>query len=217
MSQPMNPYDSPEAPRPGMSGSTKLLLGLGIGCGVLVLLCCGGFVGMSYYFGKSLQNAVTKDPAKIREITDKIVTIAIPESLPPVLAMEFVVPLVNMPFITWVQYGEEHGENMLGLAQFNEQLDERQMRSQWQQSMQQNGQRGYDEIDVEMSETVEQEVNGQPASFNVAQGHDRNSKAEVWQVSGTFHGKGGPALLHIKVSAEEFTKDQVLDILKSMK
>ena len=49
MSQPMNPYDTPEHSRPGMSGTTKVLLGMGIGCGVLVLLCCGFFGASTFW------------------------------------------------------------------------------------------------------------------------------------------------------------------------
>ncbi len=217
MSQPMNPYDSPEAPRPGMSGTAKLFLGLGIGCGVLVLLCCGGFVATFYYFGRSAANSVTKDPAKIREITDKIVAITVPDSLPPATAMEWNLPLFNFTVMTFAQYGDEHGPNLLGLVQFNENFDEKQMRTQWRDSMSQNGRQGFEEIEIEKSERVEQDVNGEPAAFTLAEGQVAHSDDKVWQVTGSFHGKGGPAFLHMKVKADDFTKEQVLEIIHSMK
>ena len=217
MSQPMNPYDSPEAPRAGMSGTSKLLLGMGIGCGVLVIVCCGGTIGSLYWIGKTAQEAVTKDPAKIQELTEQIVSISVPDNLPPQLGMAFVVPIVNFPFMTWVQYGEQDGKNMLGLMQFNPRFDERQMKSQWRDSMRQNGRGGFEDIDVEHSERIEQQVNGQDATFTLASGHEPGSDKEVWQVSGSFHGKGGPAILFLKADQSLLTKDQVLDILKSMK
>lgn len=38
---PMNPYDLP--PKTGMSTTGKVLLGTGIGCVVMLALCCGTF------------------------------------------------------------------------------------------------------------------------------------------------------------------------------
>ena len=92
MTGPMNPYDAPEVEPRGMSGTTKVLLAFGIGCGVLLLLCCGlvgfgGFAGYRYF-----QNALIDDPDKVRQITDAIVTIEIPESLEPKMAMDMRVP-----------------------------------------------------------------------------------------------------------------------------
>ena len=184
MSQPMNPYDSPEAPRPGMSGTAKLFLGLGIGCGVLVLLCCGGFVATFYYFGRSAANSVTKDPAKIREITDKIVAITVPDSLPPATAMEWNLPLFNFTVMTFAQYGDEHGPNLLGLAQFNENFDEKQMRTQWRDSMSQNGRQGFEEIEIEKSETRGAGRQRRAGRVHLGRRAGGNSDDKVWQVTG---------------------------------
>ena len=72
---PVNPYDSPEMARPGMSSAAKVLLGLGIGCGVLVLLCCGGFIFTGVYFTRSIQQAMSEEPDTIRRVADSIVAI----------------------------------------------------------------------------------------------------------------------------------------------
>ena len=63
---PVNPYDSPETVRPGMSSGAKVLIGLGIGCGVLVLLCCGVFGVSMYFFGRSFN--MSEDPATVRRV-----------------------------------------------------------------------------------------------------------------------------------------------------
>ncbi len=48
MSQSMDPHDAHEGPKPGMSGTTKVLLVLLVCFIVIIVLCCGGFalVGM---------------------------------------------------------------------------------------------------------------------------------------------------------------------------
>ncbi len=42
MSQPTDPFGVPPQPKPGMSTGAKVFLGLGLGCGVVLLLCCAG-------------------------------------------------------------------------------------------------------------------------------------------------------------------------------
>lgn len=213
-----NPYDSPASRAPGMSSSSKVLLGLGIGCGVLLLLCCGGGGLSLYWFGRSVQDSISKDPAKIREVTAEIVTIQIPEKLPPVMSMSIPIPWVNTTFMTWAQYGDMQEKNMLALIQFGQQFDEQNMNMQWRQSMRSSGRRDLEDVDIEHSETRDVEVNGQPATFQVARGHTQRSKNEVWQVTGSFHGKGGgPAILFMQVNQSDFSEDEINKLLDSMK
>ena len=217
MSQPMNPYDSPEAPRAGMSGTAKVFIGLGIGCGVLVLLCCGIFGGSAFWFVKSTKDSISKDPAKIREVTDSIVTIEVPASLPPAMTFEVRIPLVDTRVMTFAMYGNEQQHNILMLMEFGQQFDEQNMNMQWRQSMRQNSGREVEDVDVESTETVDHDVNGQPAQFKVMKGKTHNSKREVWQLMGMFHGKEGQGMLVANLDEADFTKEQVLDIIKSMK
>jgi hypothetical protein len=214
----MNPYDTPEYVRPGMSGTAKWLLGLGIGCGVVVLLCCGVFGGGAFWMVRTAQRSISEDPATIRRLTDEIVTIDIPESLPPRTCMDFNIPFWNTKVMTWVAYGEESGGNGLFLAQFGQGLvDEDSMTTQWRESMRQSGQRDWDDVEIEQTENHEVEINGSATTFRVAKGHESKSKEEVWQLTGSFQGKGGPALMVLKLHGSQFTKQQVLAILDSMK
>jgi hypothetical protein len=217
MSQPMNPYDSPQVPRQGMSGTAKVLIGAGIGCGLLVLLCCGFFGGSAFLFVKEAKDSLSKDPARIREVTESIVTIEIPASLPPAMTFEVRVPILNTRVMTWAMYGNENQHNMLMLMEFAGQFDEQNMNMQWRQSMRQNGGREMEDIDIDSSETVDHEVNGQPGTFKVMQGKTHGDKRQVWQVMGTFHGKEGQAMLVLHVDETDFTKEQVLELVNSMK
>jgi len=216
MSQPMNPYDTPEHVRPGMSGTTKVLLGMGIGCGVLVLLCCGFFGASTFWLVRTAQKALTEDPGEIRRLTDEIVNIKIPDSLPPKAGMDLSLPFVGTQFMTWVSYGvEDH--NGLFMAQFSEELVKQgDMQAQWKDSMRQSGQKEWDDIKVEESDKIELTVNGKAATFTINKGQDSKSK-EVWQVMGSFAGKGGPAMFVMKANTEEFSREQLGEILNSMK
>ena len=93
MTEPMNPYDSPESGKPGMSGTAKVLMVFGIGFVVLAVLCCGG-VGFFGYWGYNLaKNAMSQDPETIRRVTDEIVTIAIPDAFEPQMSMDMKAPV----------------------------------------------------------------------------------------------------------------------------
>ena len=103
----MNPYDSPENFRPGMSTGTKVLLGLGIGCGVLVLLCCGGMMLGGYFFGRSMQEAISEDPQQIAAVATSIVDIEVPAPLEPMFSLDFTIPFVNQKAMAMVVYAHK--------------------------------------------------------------------------------------------------------------
>ncbi len=53
-----------------MSTGGKVLLGVGIGCGVVLLLCCGVFGVAGYYFSKTFQ--LIQDPDQVRTIAQRL-------------------------------------------------------------------------------------------------------------------------------------------------
>jgi hypothetical protein len=217
MSQPMNPYDPPEYNRPGMSGTAKVLLGVGIGCLVFLILCCGFFGFSGYMMARMAKNSIIKDPDEIRRVTADIVNIEIPASLPPMFGVDMKAPILGTTLITGAAYGDPEPGNALLLGPFAANImDEETMRTQWRQSMRNSGRDDWEEdVDIQESETHETEVNGEPAKFKVARGKSRK-QGEVWQVAGGFRGKSGSAFLIMKVKSDEFTKEQVLAILDSM-
>lgn len=218
MSEPINPYDSPQAPAPGMSSGAKVLLGLGIGCGVLVLLCCGGGIVATIFFGRSMQQAISEDPATIRMVTESIVEIDVPESLPPQMSLDWTVPIVNRKMMTMAVYADKDEHSALVLFQMDEDFgNPAVMRTQFEESMKESGGQDFDEVELEESEKFTTEINGSEAEFTVGRGKREEDGREVWQAIGTFEGKGGPAMLFLQLDGEAFTKDDAMGILQSMK
>jgi hypothetical protein len=195
-----------------------VLLGLGIGCGVLVLLCCGVFGIGGYFFGRSMQHAMSEDPATIRGVTDSIVTIEIPPALEPKMSLDWTMPILDRKVMTMAIYSEKDEHSGLVLFQLAEDLgDPEAMEMQFRNSMRQSGGKQWEEVDLQSSEAYKTEINGSPAAFTVGVGKDEKSGREVVQATGTFSGKGGPAMLFLQVNAENYSKDDVMAILRSMK
>lgn len=224
---PMNPYDSPENFRPGMSTGTKVLLGLGIGCGVLVLLCCGGLTIGGYFVGRSMQEAVSEDPQQIAAVTSSIVDMTVPEPLAPVFSMDFTIPIVNQKAMSMVVYThkrdggtpkQENPDSVLVIFQMSENFGDRaQLKAQFEAQMNQSGRKEWEEAELESEEIIEHEVNGSPAQFTFGKGKRRKDGREVWQAGGAFDGKGGPAMFFMQLDAEDFTEEQARGLIESMR
>lgn len=213
MSQPTNPFDSPQQPpqaRSGMSSGTKVLLGLGVGCGLVLLLCCGGFAGFSYYIARNFQQVT--DPAQIGTIADGIVTIEVPDYLKPKMGLDGSIPFVGS--VKLAVFGDDADHNTLVLTEFVG--GEGAAGQQFDQAMREAGHQGPQEVEVTDSEEFKTTINGQEATFIVGQGKHHNDR-EVWQATGAFEGKSGPARLVLQLDAEQHTKEELLEILHSMK
>lgn len=214
---PVNPYDSPETVRPGMSSGAKVLLGLGIGCGVLVLLCCGGIGAFTFFSVRSVQRAASEDPATIRQVTESIVTIDVPPALEPKFSLDWTIPFVNSSVWAAV-YADQKDHSSLVLFQIDKELGNAEaMKLQFQQSLRDAGREEWKEVDLDDSETVEVEINGEKAKFEVGSGTRDDADTKVWQATGAFDGRSGPAMLFMQLGADDFDKEQVLAILNSMK
>lgn len=227
MPEPMNPYDSPPPVKQGMSGGAKVLLGVGIGCGVLVLLCCGGLGIGGYFFGRNLQQAISEEPEKIREVTTSIVEIDVPPPLEPKMSLDFSIPFADKKMMTmaiWADgaFGDDKSkehkpESVLILFQMDGDFANREaLKAQFEAQMNQSGRNDWEEVDLESQETIEAEVNGSPAQFTFGKGKRKDGDKEVWQAMGAFDGKGGPAMLFMQLDAEKFTEDQARGVLSSM-
>jgi len=223
---PMNPYDLP--PKTGMSTTGKVLLGTGIGCVVMLALCCGTFGLFVFNFVRTMENAKIDDPQQIQELSDDIVSIDVPPALEPRMGIDVKLPFVGMPMIAGVIYSDKAGggvddddfshHNVLIYGQLGQAFsNDPNMREQLDNFKREGHGHSENDFKVEESETFDSTINGEPAQFTINKGRDNDSDDERWHVMGSFQGKGGPAIFLMHLKTADFTKEQVLAILKSMK
>ncbi len=212
----MNPHDNFEPPKSGMSGTTKVLIGLGIGCGVVLLLCCGGFVTVSYWGYNLAKNATSKDPATIQRVTGEIVTIDVPQSFRPESSIDMQIPF-GYGSMQMAIYRDPAAKAMLMLMQFSSEAlaNDPNFRGQFDNSMDQQFKKQV--VQAEKSEKADVTINGEPATFTIVEGKGSRSAGQVLQVTGSFHGKTGVAQFVLEAESPDFTREQALEIVKSMK
>jgi hypothetical protein len=197
-----------------MSGTGKVLLGLGIGCGLLVVLCCGVVGFGSYAIVKIAKESTSEDPKQINDLAEEIVTIDVPEGLGPVLGVNVNLPFVG-PVMKGALYSDADKKNHLIIGQINQSFGDRHnLETQLRTSMHREGD---EDLEVRETETLDTKINGEVAHFTISRGVGHASKEEYWEVVGQFKGDEGPAVLIFKARVADFDKDKVLEMLKSMK
>ncbi len=76
---------------------------------------------------------------------------------------------------------------------------------------------GPEDIDVEESQEKTMEIRGETATFTISKGVGQQSGGSRITVVGTFQGKEGPTVLILNVDAEEFSEEEVIEMLESIK
>ena len=212
-----------EPVRQGMSDSNKVLVGLGIGCGIVLLLCCGGLVGTGFFVTQWAEESFSDDPAVVVQTTAEITDVEIPQGFEPAVSVDMKIPFSDQRFMTMVMYGQEdEDQGMLVLAQFNEELfdeaNREQMAEQVMRSIEEQGQ--FQEnitLDEEGTEEIRRTIREQPAEFVIARGKDEESDVEFWYVTGTFEGKGGPVFIIFVAPTDKVSREEIMQLIESIR
>ncbi len=208
-----------EPARTGMSGTSKVLIALGVGFGLMLLVCCGGFVGMGWWAQGYMENAFSEDPEIIAQTTDDITDVEIPEQFEPAGSIDIDIPFVEESLMSMSFYeGQEEGDALV-IAQFGEAWSENSdgvdIADQVRDSLEEQGE-GAQDMTIEESDDVELTIRGEPATFVIERGTGNDSGEEMWRVSGTFKGKGGVAFLLLQAKTENLTREQIDELLESL-
>lgn len=187
---------------------------LGAGCGVALLICCGVGGGI-FYIGAKVAKGVSQDPVVVREIASSIAEIELPPELAPRFSMKLPIPTMDM---TLVIFGD--GENMAMLgdmqgAAFANATPEA-LAKQMEDSM--RGQSGNREsINAESTEKREFTIRGKPAEFVFTEGTGANSQKKLTEVMEAFPSEAGFVIVVLHVEADKFSKEQLVEIIESIK
>lgn len=218
----MNPnWDQPPpVPRQGMSGGSKVLIGLGCGCGLLVLLCCGGLGGGVYFFQDWFKQSFSTDPVAVREETARMADIDLPKGLNPAGVFR----PKDLPFLpqtrqvvpTFVIYADTSNESSLflvnaaaGMAQTPDEVK--------RQAEAFRGKQGKaEEIQAAQTSSKEIKIGGKPVTFQFVQGTDKESGKKRITVTGTFQGRNGPVVLFFSGDPKKFDEATLTRMLESI-
>jgi len=200
-------------PKQGMSGTTKLLLILGGLGGVLALVCCGGFIAMGVW----AQGLMSTDPAEVRERAGEIAKVDVPAEITPLFA--FKMPTVFD--VARFSNGESGADVIIAQrgATF-EQLPKAdfalQVETQLAAQSAQTPGHPLEPVSIDPATTrqITPTVRGAAATFDLSEGSKRG--ADFWAVNGEFTGANGTVWLRMDLPKDQFTEEQIVDLLEGI-
>ncbi|HWB12848.1 MAG TPA: hypothetical protein VG826_26720 [Pirellulales bacterium] len=207
---------APQGPAPAKGGS-GIWLFLGLGCGFVMLLCCGGGVGMYFFVKNAVQ--VVNDPAAAQQQGNQIAEFDLPAGIKAQSAFSMKNPMSGQTVMTMVVYIGPTNESRILLMEFGQLMgnaDREQVRIQMEQQMRQQGQQ-MKKLEVAESRDVELEIRGQSATFKIQKAEDPQTKEQFVQIEGFFEGKEGLTMLIGQLKADSFTEDDAEKFVRSIK
>jgi hypothetical protein len=204
-------------PRSGMGCLPQLLIGMGC-LFVLLILACGGMLGVSYYY---VQKSVVSDAATTVEITEQIAKIDVPRNMAPLGAINVRVPFSQQVAIRGAGYGSDNHKDSLMLLEMGDVFPpdvQKQLRQNFEQSLQEHGIKTGGDEKLRNREEYQKRfvIRGEPAVFTVTKGVTGEDNEPRVQIEGTFQGKNGPAILILNVNANDLSEEQALEMIQGI-
>ena len=221
----MSMHDDLQAEQPqkrGMSSTAKVLLVLGSIAGVCMLACCGGVAFFGFKFKdviKAVADSTSKDPAVVKQRTEEIVHIDIPEEFKPVATWG--VPLGAFSMKQFIYQNASSPNSVLVIMETNQPLqpgqDPKQQREEMLQGMRQSQQMSSMNMDMqeESRETREFTIDGEEVPFEFIKGKAHGVPAR--KVVGIFPGRQGTIMLILMVAESDYNDEKIVKMVKSIR
>jgi hypothetical protein len=220
-----------EPPARRSSGKGKLLAGIGIGCVVAGLLCCGLVVGAGWWAVELVAQMISVDPAAIRDKTQQIASLEVPARFEPEMMLH-----IDPPFLdeigSMVVYENKADNESLLLGEYRD-LDvaNRPPSDVFRDidtnvSISINGQKRQidvqeDERRADFEETsrepLERPMRGGTARFEIVQGKEKGTGRERIIAYGTFPGHRGGGIFRMSVDAANSSVEDVKRIIETLR
>ncbi|SFI43913.1 hypothetical protein SAMN05421753_1094 [Planctomicrobium piriforme] len=197
--------DEQPQPKPGMSTTVKVLLGLSIGAALMCLVCCGGGI---WFWSRAV--SMTENPEEIKTLTQSIATIDVPEGFQPKFGVTMDIWIVMK--MAAFQAGP-HDTLVLMQMTIPGGLTEEQMKGSFDQQLKQNNQKHIDVIEREVRTF---KIDGVDRSFEFIKGTDPETKAPVHEVRGLFPGPNGMIFLMLQEDGENWNEERAVKLIESI-
>jgi hypothetical protein len=213
-----------EPPERKSSGSGRLLLGLGIGCGIMALLCCGGAVGLGWWTARIVVNSVSTEPNEVRAATANIAQLDVPERFEPQATLQLDLPIVD-DLGSMVVYENEADEETLILGDYRHlNVGNRPPSEVFRQTdadpLGKRVEVHQDDQDPSFEETsreqLERPMRGGTARFEIIQGKNTDTGEERIIAYGTFPGRRGTGVFMLSASAKNSSVEAVKQVIESL-
>lgn len=204
-----------------MSSTAKVLLVLGSIAGVGLLLCCGGLAFVGFKFKDTIQavaDSASQDPVVVKQRTEEVVHIEIPEEFKPVATWGMPLGAFSMKQFIYQPAGNPN--SVLVIMETNQPLapgqDAKQQREAMQQGMRQGQQMGGSiDMQEESHETRIFTINGEEVPFEFIKGKAHGVAAR--KVVGIFPGKQGTLMLILLIAESDYDDEKITNMLESIR
>lgn len=211
-----------QAAKPGMSTGVKVLIGVLVGGGLIMLLCCGGV----FFFGWSVakQAELKTDPPEVQKIAEGIAKVELPADYAPQAGLNMEVLGVGIAIAT---YADGESGIVLMSAKFPQQAGAPEQRDLQINQQFQQGQDMYiaqsqgkyftpESLKNTESEARELTVKGQPTEFQFTKGTGTVSGTELRQVEGTFADGDRSVRIIVQVPEDKYNEEEIVKMIESI-
>ncbi len=194
-------------------GFKILIAALVFGVLLIIGVCAGG-----YFLFQKIQEGATTEPAKVREISQSIVEVDVPNQLPPAFAIDL--SMMGNSFSMAI-YADQIGGSMWVMSvptpyEPDKARVEDVLRQMEQQQQHKPPEQKQKVIRIDKSEKIERQVNGRIAKFLVASGKDELGVPHT-QVTGIFESATGSlGMFNLVIAEAEMDMDAGRKMVESV-